>query len=98
MQQPLPETPNFVLLSRAEERPISEVWPIQLGERLPVVPVPLLHGDADVALDLQQALTNVYDLLGYDLAIDYSGPPELPLPPDQAAWAEKCLRDASRGR
>jgi hypothetical protein len=47
---------------------------------LPVVPVPLLPGDADVTLDLQQALTNVYDLLGYDLAIDYSGPPELSLP------------------
>ncbi len=96
MQQPLPETPYFVLLSRAEERPISEVWPIQLGERLPVVPVPLLPPDAEVALDLQQALTNVYDLLGYDLAIDYSGPPEISLPPVQAAWAEKCLRDARR--
>ncbi len=72
----------FVLLSRAEERPITEVWPIQLGERLPVVPVPLLPADADVTLDLQQVLTNVYDLLGYDLAIDYSAPPELPLPPD----------------
>ncbi len=78
MQQPLPDAPYFVVLSRAEERPISEVWPIQLDERLPLVPVPLLPDDADVSLDLQQALTNVYDLLGYDLAIDYSGPPELP--------------------
>jgi len=95
MRQPLPQAPYFVILSRAEERPITEVWPIQLGERLPVVPVPLLPGDADVSLDLQQALTNVYDLLGYDLAIDYSGPPELPLAPDQVAWAEKCLRNAS---
>ena len=64
MQQPLPDAPYFVLLNRAEERPIAEVWPIQLGERLPVVPVPLLPADTDVALDLQQALTNVYDLLG----------------------------------
>jgi hypothetical protein len=96
MQQPLPDAPYFVVLSRAEERPISEVWPIQLDEHLPVVPVPLLSGDADVSLDLQQALTNVYDLLGYDLAIDYSDPPELPLPPEQATWAEKCLRNANR--
>ena len=91
MQQPLPDVPYFVILSRAEERPITEVWPIQLDERLPVVPVPLLRDDADVSLDLQQALTNVYDLLGYDLAIDYSGPPEVPLPPDQAAWAENAF-------
>ena len=96
MQQPLPDAPYFVMLNRAEERPITEVWPIQLDEHLPAVPVPLLPDDADVSLDLQQALTNVYDLLGYDLAIDYSGPPELPLRPDQAAWAEKCLHNAPR--
>jgi hypothetical protein len=96
MQQPLPEAPYFVLLSRAEERPITEVWPIQLRDPLPLVPVPLLQGDADVALDLQQALTNVYDFLCYDLAVDDSGPPELPLPRDEAAWAVERLRAATR--
>jgi hypothetical protein len=94
MQKPLPDASYFVILSRAEERPITEVWPIQFGDRLPVVPVPLLPPDADVLLDLQQALTNVYDLLGYDLAVDYGRPPEMPLPPEQAAWAEKCVRVA----
>jgi hypothetical protein len=98
MQQPLPESPYFVVLCRAEERPISEVWPIQLSAQLPSVPVPLLPGDADVALDLQEALTNVYDLLGYDLAIDYSTAPEVPLSCDQAVWAEKYLRDANQQR
>ena len=92
MQQPLPESPYFVVLGRAEERPITEVWPIQFSDRLPVIPVPLLAGDADVALDLQQALTNIYELLGYDLAIDYSRSPEIPLPPDHVAWAKQCLR------
>jgi hypothetical protein len=97
MQQPLPKAPYFVILSRAEERPITAVWPIQFADRLPVVPVPLLPGDADVPLDLQQALTNVYDLLGYDLAIDYSRPPEIALPPDAVAWAEQRVRDATGG-
>jgi hypothetical protein len=45
-----------------------------------------------VALDLQAALTTIYDLLGYDLAVDYTRPPEVPLGPAEAAWAEGRLR------
>ncbi len=92
MQGALPSAPYFVFLSRAEDRPLTEVWPIALGEPLPVVPVPLLPGDPDVPLDLQRALTTLYDLLGYDLAVDYTRPPEVPLRPDAAAWVEGHLR------
>jgi len=79
MQQPLPSAPYFVFLSRAEKRPISDVWPIDLDDPLPTVPVPLLSGDEDVLLDLQQAFTATYELHGYDLLIDYSQPPEVAL-------------------
>ncbi len=92
MQQPLPDAPYFVLLSRAESRPLTEVWPIALDEPLPVVPVPLLPGDADVLLDLQLAFTTTYDSLGFDLAVDYTRPPEVPLSSEAAAWAEERLR------
>jgi hypothetical protein len=94
MQKPLPPAPYFIFLSRAEKRPVTEIWPISLKEPLPVVPVPLLPDDPDVALDLQQAFTTTYDLLGYDLALDYAQPPELPLPKADAAWAETLLRTA----
>jgi hypothetical protein len=97
MQQPLPGAPYSVLVSRAESRPLTEVWPIAISEPLPVVPVPLLPGDPDVSLDLQLALTTIYDLLGYDLAIDYTRSPEVQLPPEAAAWAEERLR-TSRAR
>jgi Protein of unknown function (DUF4058) len=96
MQQPLPSAPYYVLVSRAEARPVVDVWPIPLNAPLPVVFVPLSAGDADVPLDLQLALTTVYDLLGYDLAVNYALPPEIPLPPLEAAWAEERLRLASR--
>jgi hypothetical protein len=43
MKGPLPEVPYFVFLSRAGERPFTEIWPIALPERLPEVPVPLLE-------------------------------------------------------
>jgi hypothetical protein len=58
------------------------------------VPVPLLAGDADVLLDLQAALRNIYDLLGYDLAIDYSQSPEVPLRSEDQTWAGTVLRGA----
>jgi hypothetical protein len=92
MRQPLPPAPYFVFLSRVELRPFLDIWPVALHDRLPTVPVPLLPGDADVPLDLQLAFTTIYDLLGYDLAVDYTQPPETALPPDEAAWAADRLR------
>jgi hypothetical protein len=92
MQQALPRQPYFVFLSRAEERPLTDVWPIALCEPLPSVPVPLLAGDADIWLDLQAAFTAAYDLPGYDLIVDYSQPPDVPLTPEEAVWAEAHLQ------
>jgi hypothetical protein len=92
MRQALPSVPYFVLVGRAENRPILDVWPIALDQPLPIIPIPLLPGDADTFLDLQQAFTTVYDLVGYDLIVDYQRPPEVSLPPEIAAWAEARLR------
>lgn len=92
MQQALPHQPYFVFLSRAEERPLTDVWPIALSDLLPSVPVPLLAGDADVWLDLQAVFTAAYDLPGYDLIVDYSQPPDVPLTPEEVVWAEAHLR------
>lgn len=95
MQEPLPDdVPYFVFLSRAENRPLVDVWPIALDEPLPVVPVPLLSDDADVPLDLQQAFSAVYDDLGFDLAVDYAQPPEVPLQGEAAHIADELLQDA----
>lgn len=94
MMEPLPASPYFVFVSRAENRPVTDVWPIQISERLPAVPVPLLSGDPDVTLDLQLALHTIYDLVGYDLAVDYGRSPEGPLRPREAEWVETRLREA----
>ncbi len=94
MQQSLPPEPYFIFLSRAEKRPIMEVWPVQLKMRLPLIPVPLLVDDADVTLDLQLALSSVYDALSYDLSVDYRHPPEIRLTGEVATWAVKHLEAA----
>jgi hypothetical protein len=94
MHDPLPPAEYFILLSRAENRPIMEVWPLALRDRLPAVPVPLLLGDSDVSLDLQQTFISTYDLLGYDLAIDYTRPPEPLLDDEAMSMADGLLRTA----
>lgn len=94
MVNPLPAAAYFAILARAGERPKSQVWPIALDQPLPRVPVPLLPPDPDVSLDLQAAFTSVYDACGYALAAQYQKPPDVPLPPNAAAWAEQRLRQA----
>ena len=94
MAGPLPSVPYFVFLSRANRRPRVEVWPIPLEQPLPAVPVPLLPGDSDVPLDLQQALQTIYDWYSYDRVADHSGEPAVRLAPEQQAWADERLRAA----
>jgi hypothetical protein len=91
MQQPLPPAPYFVFLSRADQRPMTEVWPIYLNQYLPTVSVPLLPGDPDIVLDLQAAVAATYELLRYDLAIDYTKSPAIPLEGEAKTWVEQRL-------
>jgi Protein of unknown function (DUF4058) len=94
--QPLPIFPYFVFVSRAERRHEVEVWPIALQQLLPVVSIPLLPGDAPVPLDLQQALSVVYEIIGYDELLDYAQPPPGPLTAGEVSWVEEQLRRAGR--
>ena len=87
MAGPLPQAPYFAFVSRSSQRPSVGVWPVAFESPLPEIPVPLLPGDADVPLNLQEALTHVYDLIGYDTILDYGEPPSIPLSPKEAAWA-----------
>lgn len=96
MRGTLPCGAYFVFLSRVEKRPVTDVWPVGLDQPLPKVTVPLLPGDPDSELDLQLALTNIYDQGGYDMLVDYTHPPDVPLPPDADAWADQLLRAAGK--
>lgn len=96
MEGVLPACPYFVFVSRARQRPSVGVWPIRLSDPLPTVPVPLLDGDPDVPLDLQAAVTGVYDGVGYDLILDYRNPPPAGLPREEADWAQELIRRAQK--
>ena len=85
----LPPAPYYVFLSRFTRRPITEVWPVALRERLPTVPVPLLPPDPDVPLSLQAAVDACFELVGYQNLLDYSQLP--PLQEEDLAWVETMV-------
>jgi hypothetical protein len=90
---PLPEAAYFVFLSRAEHRPDVDVWPVQLRDPLPVVPVPLRRPDPDVALDINAALAQIHESAAYERRIDYrSDPPPPTLSEEDAKWLDSYLR------
>jgi hypothetical protein len=93
LAQPVPRAPYYVTLSRVDRRPYVEVWPIQLWEKLPILPVPLLEPDPDVALDLGTVVRAVYDRGAYARLIDYHRlPPPPALSDTEATWLDEHLR------
>ena len=86
LEKPVPRAPYYVTLSRKDCRPAAQVWPIQLADELPVLPVPLLEPDPDASLDLGSIVKAVYERGAYERQIDYSRPPPPPeLTPEEAA-------------
>ncbi len=90
--QSLPQAPYFIFLTRAYRRRLCEIWPAQLNEALSVVPVPLLKGDPDVALDMARAVSNTYEQGRYNRRIDYTLPPPGPLSDADVMWVKELLQ------
>jgi hypothetical protein len=92
LERPVPTAPYYVVLSRVDRRPHVAVWPIQLQDDLPLLPVPLLEPDPDVPLDLAAVVADVYERGGYASIIDYTmPPPPPPLTQSQSAFVETLL-------
>jgi hypothetical protein len=85
-----PECDYSVMVSRVEQRPDAEFWPIRLRSPLPEIPVPLRAGHADARLDLQAIVNRLYDAGGYEDYI-YESVPDLPLAPEDLAWARTLV-------
>lgn len=87
-----PPAPYYVTLGRAGNRPRVNIWPIQLSDRLPRLPIPLLPPDPDVVLDLGAVVRDVYERGAYSRRIDYTHPvPPPDLTPEQQAWVDELL-------
>lgn len=82
---------GYVVNILRSKNPDYEFYPIDLRSSLPRIGIPLKPGEPDVVLDLQLALTSVYDTKFYSLRIDYSREPVPALSERDARWADELL-------
>jgi hypothetical protein len=82
---------RVVVLRNDPER--EEVYPIPLQRRLPVIGVPLAHGDPDVPLDLQTAFKRCWDEGPYPGLLRYHASAPGTLNDEELAWCAGLLRE-----
>ena len=91
MQPPAPS--DYRILVRAGwERPQARLYACSIRQALPEVPVPLRREEPEARLPLGTLLAGIYARAHYDLRLDYRQPPEPPLSPADATWADALLR------
>jgi hypothetical protein len=82
-----------MMLLRAKTNKAA-VWAVGIEDTLPILPVPLLAPDPDVALDLGQALDIIFERSLYHLSIDYkkkAAPPTFS--EEELAWIQTIIKD-----
>jgi hypothetical protein len=91
-----PSSDYRVLVSRATDRPIADLYPFNLQDLMPQIPVPLQFGDLEPLLDLKEIIEDIYDRSGYSHFIDYNLNPSAPkLSSTDQVWLDQLLRSAA---
>ena len=86
----------YNLISRANTRPLADLYPFNLADPIPSVPIPLQAGDVEPIAYCQSLLMDVYERSGYDYFIDYTTDPNPPLTPEDLTWIDKVLTQQGR--
>jgi hypothetical protein len=92
---PIPELPAcdyYVLVRRTIDWPVAGLWPFNLRDPLPRIPIPLQAPDGDLHLDLQQPFQAVFDAAGYEYHI-YNEEPQPLLSAEDKEWARQLLKN-----
>ena len=92
MRRELPRADFYAFVSRAGQRPSSDVFAWSVRQPLPRIPIPLRAPEPDVVLDLPSLLAFGYERGRYARALDYSAPLDLPLASADRTWAEDLAR------
>ena len=73
----LPQSHYLITLARAGKGS-TQVWAVDVKEKLPVIPIPLKHPDEDTFLDLSKAVQDLYEQGMFEKSIDYREAPPVP--------------------
>jgi Protein of unknown function (DUF4058) len=98
VNQPPLDTDYILLINRENELGlrVSQIWPLSLSEPFPLLPIPLLYPDNEIALDLNQMVQIVYEESAYVWRIDYAQPvPPPKLRDSMAVWLKANLPQVS---
>lgn len=82
----------LINISRGGRRNALEVYAIPLHGKLPNCRIPLRPPDGDAVLDLTAVFNRCYAVGSYDLLIDYSQLPDVPLRDGEAMWLKTHLQ------
>lgn len=95
MAKPLPLGHFYALVSRSSKPESADVYAWSIAHPLPKIPIPLEEPDPDVFLDLAEVFTLAYQRGRYARLINYDRPLDLPLHPQDKAWAENQARGSA---
>ncbi|MEM7131768.1 MAG: DUF4058 family protein [Chloroflexota bacterium] len=84
-------TDNRILISRAYQRPYADVYGFGVRDSIPPFPIPLRRGEEEPIVDLNEILHELYDLLSFDLVINYNEHPVPPLRKEDRIWMNELL-------
>ena len=91
---PLPRrTTYYACVLRATTPHKAEIYRIPLLAKLPVISVPLRPSDADVALDLQALIDQVYKRGRYEIELNYNLQPSQSFYGAEATAVDELLRE-----
>jgi hypothetical protein len=88
--------PGFyqILISREEKRPLADLLLFTVRQPIPSFHLPLLSGEQEPVVALNELFHTLYDRAGYDLRVDYRQKPEPPLHSEDAQWVHSLLKEA----
>lgn len=92
-QKPLPPADYYYLVSRSQLRPDCQVYHWTLRQPLAILPVPLLHPDPDLHIDLAKVFTTAYERGRFGRRVNYRRPCPIPLREQDRAWCEALLQN-----